>query len=199
MQITKRSKSKNRLRKSLLFTVLAIIVIGGSYLSFAKNHSSWPFARQQAKVAPADSNTNESKDEVAPSTKATGTDKSTPSGDQSSSPKTPVKNQSSSSSSTPSSNNELDARITAASQNDSVLQIRTLIQKVTSKGSCTLTLTSGDQTVTRKAGIQALANSSTCEGFNVPTTDLSQGKWNITIHISSEGQEVTLKKTVEIT
>lgn len=70
--------------------------------------------------------------------------------------------------------------ITAANQNDSILQIRVLISAVEDTGTCTLTLTStGQTTVTKTSGVQASASTSTCQGFDIPTSELSVGTWHI--------------------
>lgn len=77
--------------------------------------------------------------------------------------------------------------ITSANQNGSTLQIRSLIGAVGNTGTCTLTLTStGQSAVTKTATIQALASTSTCQGFDIPTSDLSIGTWNILIEFSSD-------------
>jgi hypothetical protein len=76
--------------------------------------------------------------------------------------------------------------ITAANQNGSTLQIRALIGAVENTGTCTLMLSqTGQQTVTKTAGTQALSSTSTCQGFDVPTSELSTGVWHITITYNS--------------
>jgi len=76
--------------------------------------------------------------------------------------------------------------ITAANQNGSILQIRALIGAVENNGTCTLTLSqAGQQTITKTAATQALASTSTCQGFDVPTSELSTGVWHITITYDS--------------
>lgn len=76
--------------------------------------------------------------------------------------------------------------ITAANQNGSTLQIRALIGAVENTGTCTLTLSqTGQQTVTKTSGTQALSSTSTCQGFDIPTSELSTGVWHITITYNS--------------
>lgn len=75
--------------------------------------------------------------------------------------------------------------ITSINQSSGVIYIRSIIQKVTNSGSCTLTMsnnTGGSYTTTSK--VQAMASSSTCEGFNIPSSKLSPGNWSITITFS---------------
>ena len=76
--------------------------------------------------------------------------------------------------------------ITAVNQNGSTLQIRSLISAVENTGVCTLTLTSADKpTVTKTANSQALASTSTCQGFDISTSELSAGTWHAVIEYSS--------------
>ena len=71
--------------------------------------------------------------------------------------------------------------ITASNQNGSVYQVRTLISVVAREGTCTLKMTRGTETVAKSSGVQAGPSSSTCQGFDVPTEELSPGKWEMTI------------------
>lgn len=90
--------------------------------------------------------------------------------------------------------------ITAANQNDPYLQIGVQIDTVTNTGTCTLTLTNGqNETVTKTAGVQALAKTSTCKGFNVPVSELSAGNWHIKVNYTSDTLtgEATVDKMVE--
>lgn len=92
----------------------------------------------------------------------------------------------------------IDISITAASQNDSMLQIRALIPVVTSNGSCTLTLTAGSEVVTKTSEVQALSNASTCKGFDIPTSELSKGTWNIEVKYNNDSQIGTALGKVDI-
>ena len=91
------------------------------------------------------------------------------------------------SASTGSDKKDVQVTITAADQNGSTLQIRTLVNAVENTGTCTLTITStGRPTVTETANIQSLANTSTCQGFDIPISELSVGTWNILVGFSSD-------------
>lgn len=90
--------------------------------------------------------------------------------------------------------------ITAAEQSSGQLVIRSLIQTVSNEGTCTLTLQKTDgTTVTKTAGVQASASSSTCKGFDVPVSELSPGEWRITVNYKSESLEGAAGHTVTIT
>lgn len=90
-----------------------------------------------------------------------------------------------------------EVTITAANQNGSTLQIRSLIGAVENTGVCTLSLTSpGKTSVTKTAGSQALASTSTCQGFDVPVSELTTGAWHIVINYNST--ELTGSATQDI-
>lgn len=63
-------------------------------------------------------------------------------------------------------------------------QVRSLLATVTNSGTCTLTFTKTDSaTVTKTAGVQPLASTSTCQGFDVT---LSPGIWQMTLNFENE-------------
>lgn len=81
----------------------------------------------------------------------------------------------------------LAVSITALSQNGTVVQARSLIESVITDGTCTLTLTKGATTVTKTSDIHPLSSSSTCEGFDIPTSELSAGTWQVNLTVTSNG------------
>ncbi len=80
---------------------------------------------------------------------------------------------------------EITGVITRANVTNDKLLIRVNIDQYLTSGSCSLTLTSGDNKYTDAANIIAEASTSTCAGFDIPTSELGSGNWNITIQISS--------------
>lgn len=93
--------------------------------------------------------------------------------------------------------------ITSANQDKSgsPLLVSTQIGAVVDSGTCTLSLTkAGETTVTKTAGVQALASTSTCQGFNVPASasDLSVGTWHILIEYSNSALTGSATKDVVI-
>lgn len=101
------------------------------------------------------------------------------------------------SSSSPSSSS-LQTQITTATVQGSTLYVRNDITGIYQDGSCTLTLTQGSQTVTETAGIQPLPQSSTCKGFNIPTSKLSSGTWNIKLVVTINSQTASAASSVEV-
>ncbi|HRN90146.1 MAG TPA: hypothetical protein PK265_00205 [Candidatus Saccharibacteria bacterium] len=75
----------------------------------------------------------------------------------------------------------LQVTITALAQNGGMVQVRGLIDRVSSLGTCTLTLTKGGASITKESDIQALPSESTCKGFDVPVSELSAGTWSVTL------------------
>lgn len=86
--------------------------------------------------------------------------------------------------------------ITYKSVIDDNLIIRTTIDQTLGSGSCALTLTNGQKTVTRNSGIIQNPSSSTCEGFNIPVSELGSGNWNIEITVTSSDRTGTLKDSL---
>lgn len=89
-------------------------------------------------------------------------------------------------------------RVTAKSQNGNLYQLRTQIDGLFSTGLCTLTITKGQQTVTKTASIQALAQTSTCQGFDIATSELSPGMWNIQLSFTSDQSRGSIVDTIEV-
>lgn len=67
--------------------------------------------------------------------------------------------------------------------------IRVNINQLLGGGTCKINLiANGDTVYTDIASIIGSASTSTCEGFNIPTSKLSQGKHQIIIDLSSSGK-----------
>lgn len=81
---------------------------------------------------------------------------------------------------------------------DGKLTIRTTINQALDSGSCEIGLTNGATTITRTSGIIPNPSSSSCEGFDIPTSELGSGNWEITIKITSGDKSGVLKGTAKI-
>lgn len=93
----------------------------------------------------------------------------------------------------------IHAEITAANQDESFLYIRTLIQTITSSGTCTLVMTGPQgKTYTTETAVQSLPSSSTCRGFNIPLANLSQGTWTIKVDFNNDELAASASKEVTI-
>jgi hypothetical protein len=91
------------------------------------------------------------------------------------------------------------ADITSANQDATYLYVRTLIQAVTSSGTCTLTMTGPSQkSYSASADVQALPSTSTCKGFDIPLSRLTPGAWTISVVFSSSTLTASATKNVTI-
>lgn len=190
-----RIQSRRKLNKKLLLSLAAVLVIGVfSWLYYAHHFQSWPFlppANTDVPTntvnygAPTKDQTaagNSIKEKIANQAKDDSQTTNAPTG----------------SSSQPATIG-MDIISANKSKDSTALTVRTLIQKVTSTGSCTLTMSGpngGSYTAT--AEVQAMASTSTCQGFSVPLAGLAHGSWQITINFTdgidsgSASQEKTL-------
>lgn len=93
----------------------------------------------------------------------------------------------------------LDISITSSNKTDQVFQVRTLINGIINDGTCSITLKQSSTTVTKSAKTQSLANSSTCQGFDIPLSELSKGPWAYTITVSdTENHEGSVNGTIDL-
>lgn len=93
---------------------------------------------------------------------------------------------------------KVDITITSSSIDNGTLQIRSIISAVTNSGTCALTLSKDGKVVTKTAPVQALANSSTCQGFNIATNELSPGTWSLTLHFENATLMADTSKTITV-
>ena len=115
-------------------------------------------------------------------------------GDLDLSQKTPVQNEGEN----PNNLAELTGIITSVRVVDNNLIIRTSIDQYISSGTCKLEMNNGDNSFSDEVEIIPLVSTSTCDGFDILTKNLSSGKWNIKIKISSENKNGIMEKEVEI-
>lgn len=94
---------------------------------------------------------------------------------------------------------DFSVSITAASQNGAMVSIRSLISDTLSQtGTCTLSITNGSKSTTKTASTQALANSSTCQGFDIQTSELGAGTWNIQLNVTASSRATSTSKTLDV-
>jgi hypothetical protein len=95
-------------------------------------------------------------------------------------------------------NAPLSVAFTSISQMDSTVRVRAEIDTLVSNGICTLTMTKSSDTITKTAATYPTANSSTCQGFDVPTAELSPGTWNINLTVTKDGQSGQATSQVDV-
>lgn len=93
----------------------------------------------------------------------------------------------------------LNLSITASQQNGETVQIRTLIDNAVASGTCQLELTQGTKKITKSASLQALPSGSTCQGFDIPVSELDAGSWIISITATSGSASGNTKGMVTVT
>lgn len=196
MKILKSKYSQNK--RLLLVSALTLAIAILSYTTYAYMSKAWPFnagvKNTSDSINPTfDSNQNNSSEDIV---YTTGKDKS---GDEvSPTNKTPPQYD------TPKNEapnpNTLSGIINYAEVSDGNLNIRNTINQRLSGGVCSLTLKNlaTGKKVTRKADVIADPTASTCQGFSVPTSELSSGRWDIIIEIQSGDQKGLLKHRVDL-
>lgn len=179
MQLLKTSSNKKRpLLIGLILSILLVLVGIGIYV----------YAHQG--FAPAADDSLTSKEALNEKDSTINLDKPTDeqSGDGATTKEDVVTGNTNSATLDPVTNKQVTTvTIPSAQKSGDTLRITTLIETVTSAGVCTITLTQAEKVVTKTANVQALSNSSTCQGFtfNVPT-ELNSGKWDIKLDYTSD-------------
>lgn len=157
-------------------TIIVLVLIG--WLYYAHHYQKWPF-QPHASVTQPENTVNYSKPSDAQTSGGNSIKQQVAN---------QVKNsQSSSGTTNPTANPapKVTIDITSANKTASFLVVRALIQKITSAGSCVLTMQGPNgASYTSTVGVQALASASTCQGFNIPLSSLSSGQWSMTITFS---------------
>lgn len=179
---------KKTSKKPLIVVISTLLVIIIGWLLYTYHYQTWPFTTNKSQTSPTNSKI----------------DYSPPSGDQTKTGadvKSQIansdKDSASSSQSSPTSQpSTLGVSITTVQPGQTV-RIRTIIDTVTSSGKCKLNMSGPNgKTYTATAATQAMASSSTCQGFDIPMTSLSSGDWQISITVtdgSSTGSATTEK------
>lgn len=80
--------------------------------------------------------------------------------------------------------------ITGVNKLDTVTSVGVLISTLDQNGTCniTVTSTSGDILYSSSVGVQAMSNTSTCKGFDIPNSSLSSTKYSIVVSYSSSNK-----------
>jgi len=167
-------------KKPLIIALVVIAVLALGYVAYARATNIWPF--------PNDSQSSTKVDDV---NYEPPTEDQVDAGDD-------IKDAANDAVNTPAPTGTVEMSITAANQNDGILQVRTLIQTTSNTGTCTLLLKKGSTEITKSAPVQALSSSTTCQGFDVPTSELSTGTWQLTINFKNTTVNSTISQSVVI-
>jgi len=88
--------------------------------------------------------------------------------------------------------------ITSVNQTSSTYQIRTLIGAVTNDGECNLSLARNGTVISKTSQVSALAKTSTCQGFDIPMSDLTAGTWQLSLTFSNTSLTGSVTKSIVI-
>lgn len=160
-------------KKPILITILILLLVVSALTMYAYMKKIGPFANSTSSTSPAINYDPPSKEEkeTGESIKESITD-TAPGSDPLPAP-TP---------STDGSKPTVGIKITAAAQNGTTLSIRTLLQTISSTGTCALNMTGpAGKSYTASAEVQAGPSSSTCKGFDIPVSSLAPGNWDVTV------------------
>lgn len=181
-----RNSPNRSFRKTVIALAVAAVVIGGGYYVYAQ------FFRGNDEPPSSINYGEPTKDQIQTGKEAKEEtikqDEVTSGENTSSDPKNPSDKKETS----------LRADITAASVEDGTLYVRNTINGIYQTGTCTLKLTKGNSVVQKTSSIQPLPKESTCRGFNVNTSELSNGTWVIELIVTINGEVSTARASVAI-
>ena len=110
-------------------------------------------------------------------------------------PYTPA-NPSTSSSST---HSNVPVTITSAATQEGVLQVRAIVSATKAEGQCRLRMTkTGQAEIVHQAELMAMNSYFICKGFNVDTTSLAKGEWQVEVSYSNDVGTGQTNKAVTI-
>lgn len=169
-----KTKKRNRIHHPVI-TVIIILLMAGAFVVIAKiffdqNSLSEP-APEKTKIIQPDPETPQKKEKPTQAEPASVDEDN----------KKPVQNEGPD----PNISEYLTGAITASEVQDQVFILRINIDQYLSTGTCTLTMTKNGRTITKSAEIFASASTSSCQGFDLPVSELSSGLWDINIKLQS--------------
>lgn len=186
------------MKKTLIILASVIVLGGGAYAIYASQNQTWPFS-DSSKVSETNSEPDMANDNKDEGSKQDPDNTNGQSDNENRSPidKTPIQYESPKNPIPP---DQLTGVINYKSVADGKLVIRNTINQSISGGSCEMVMThqSTRKVVTKNAPIVVNPHSSTCQGFDISTSELSSGSWDINITITGDGKKGTLKDSVSI-
>ena len=165
------SKTTRPLRRIIL-CILVLLIALASWLFWSHTYQQWPFSSTSSEEKPISTI-----DYKAPTKQQSETGTSTKEKVAEKTKEEDSQEASAAQSST------IPVTITTVQPGETVY-VRALISSITSTATCQLTMSGPDyKTYSASTGTQALADSSTCQGFNIPMSSLAAGNWKITIKV----------------
>lgn len=179
--------------KKVLILLASVILLAAGVIGFMYLKKVGPFAQVASSInySPATQEEQQAGQQIKEQNSKVDNGANTNSGSDPSPAPTP---------STDGSKPTIGFEITAANQNGNTLNIRTLLQTLSSTGTCTLTMTGpSGKTYTATAETQTGPSTSTCKGFDIPISTLSAGVWKITIQFENASVKGSASREVTIT
>ncbi len=168
-------KRVQKIRRTILVCLLAAISVGG-YIYIAKPFNTTPDTTETTKTSTKKPQKTQKKATQTKKTKQTTEKPVAPS-------KTPPQYEGPN----PNTLDRLTGSITHASVNSGTLVIRTNIDQTIS-GECKLILSSPNKTITKTAPTINNPSSSSCQGFDIPVSELGSGNWQIKIIVTTSNK-----------
>ena len=79
----------------------------------------------------------------------------------------------------------LNVSINSYAKTTAITHVGVDIERIISTGKCAINIVNGNTSKEYRADIQALAQYSTCKGFDIPNSDIGSGTWSIQATITS--------------
>lgn len=189
MQVIKKSNSKRNRR--IISIIILILILAGITVLFASIKNIGPFTEPDKTTSsvnydePSNEQIKEGEDIKKQTTKNEGK---------------PAISNADNNSGSGNSSSTVAVEITNEPQNvDGKLSVKTLVQEVSSTGSCTLTLNkAGQASVKKTVGVQALASASTCKFMPIDVSSLARGTWDLTIIYKSDKSNGNASQKVQL-
>lgn len=179
-------------KKYVIIVVIILLLLASGSLAYAYKTHIWPFPKSSSDTAQGVNYSPPTKEQ---STAEGSTKQSSSASETTGSDPSPDPTPSASSGQKPSVN----MTITSTNEAGGTLSIRTLIETISSSGSCTLAMTGPNNGVyNATSGSQAGPSTSTCEGFAIPVGSLASGKWRIVISYLDSSVQASATKDITI-
>lgn len=188
MKIQK-NKPTNK-KKPIIIILIALVVVFTAGLVFSYSQNWLPFKKN----ATTDTSNIDKEDSTSLKSESNNKDLSPPTTPEDPTKKTPTQHDGDN----PNNSDGLWGVVNYSQVVDGVLSIRVTIDQQLTSGVCSLHLTNGTRTITKEVAIAANPSSSTCKGFDIPSSELEKGVWNIRVNIDSDGKQGTITGTTSI-
>ena len=98
----------------------------------------------------------------------------------------------------PNSSTSITGSLTSTNKSGDKLILRANIDQYLSSGTCSLKLENSGNVVEKTADIFPTASTSSCNGFDIPLSELSSGTWSIIISLSSGDKVGEIKGEINL-